>query len=103
MKIKHATQRLAEIKAHNARIATIRTKSLSNEAVDSIDSMIERADGIYEEIMECLYNGAEPNFTTSELVDFKTAIEGLRKQFTGIAASEYLFERAREEATWDDE
>lgn len=103
MKTKHATNRLNEIKAHNARVGTIRNKSLSDEAVSAIDTMIAKADYFYGDIMECLLNGVQPVFTTSELIEFSNAVDELRKQFTEIEPSEYLLEAAAEEAEQDDE
>ena len=103
MKTKHATIRLAEISAHNTRVATIRNKSLSDEAVSSIDTMVDKAESLYGDIMESLLAGIEPNFTTSELVEFKSAIDKLRGQFTGIEPNQYLLDRVFEEAEWDDE
>jgi hypothetical protein len=103
MKIKHATARIAEIKAHNARVDTIRNKSLSDEAVDAIDTMIREADSFYFDIMESLYSGCRPCLTTDMLVDLHEAIEKLRKQFTKEQVNEYLLERAEEEATWGDD
>lgn len=103
METKHATNRIAEIEAHNARVETIRKKSLSSESVKAIDTMIERADYLYCDIMESLYSGSRPNLTTDELVDFHDAITALRKQFAKQEINEYLRERAKEEATWGDE
>lgn len=65
--------------------------------------MISESDVLFGEIMECLFNGVEPTFTTTELVEFKSAIDNLRKQFTVIEPNEYLLDRAAEEAEWDDE
>lgn len=103
MKTKHATARIAQIEAHNDRVQTIRNKSLSDEAVTSIDQMIEKADYLFGDIMESLYSGCAPCLTTDELVEFKSAIDNLRKHFTQQEINEYLLHQAEIESNWDDE
>lgn len=103
MKTKHATARIAQIEAHNARVETIRNKSLSDEAIGAIDDMITNAESLFQEIMESVWNGCHPCITIGELSDLRSSIEALRREFKPQEISEYLLEQAEREAEWDDE
>lgn len=95
---KYATNRINEIQKHNNRVRSIREDRLPLRQIEAIDRMLFEGDNLWNDIMESLYHGMQPNFTTDQLSDFRQALEAFRQAFTEQEIHQYLVEQARKEA-----
>lgn len=82
MLTEHQIVYIESVKKHNKRVDSIREKRLPKSCIEAIDQTLNKGDALFENMMETLYWGATPSFTTDEIAEFRDALIKLRKQFT---------------------